>query len=243
MESAELMIEDLLREANDSITGENGSFIDHNMAEEKLQTATKLGSAGAYFRLGLLYGDPDGELYNTKKSLLMLNMALKHGHSRPLCFAQMASIYAANGDRRNAKIAYEKSFNDRELIDAIQEQLSYESAHALIAEESDGEEDEFFTAAREELGNSEFFPENQEEPGEVLVRESMLISAAMSMCLYFSYVGSEAAEPILSDSVLQLFPVTKNYAENNLADSPETYEIFELGVKRYAAAFELDDLG
>ncbi len=233
-ESAEDMISSLLQKANDLIEGENGSFINHEEAKDKLQIAAKLGSSEAYFRLALLYKTSDSELYNLKKSILMLNAALKYGYNPFSCYSELGTIYCMSHDSKNAYIAYNKLFNEIGLDEIVDAQIAHQESEKLSYSDDDieSEEDEFIRNLGKELNQSISRNDEKEKYQE---RQKILNSVAISLIWYFTHVGMGLVQPIASDSVPKLLELTRSYAE--LIPELDSTSFFEAGIQKYIDEF------
>jgi len=104
--------ESLVDEAISHINGSDDVFIDHHLAEEKLLSAVKLGSARAHIWLGRLYGDQGGSLFSPKKAISSVRKAIEEGYDPLECYAELAGIYFTQNDRANMSVAYLKYFSE-----------------------------------------------------------------------------------------------------------------------------------
>lgn len=237
-ENAESLINSLLQEANDLAEGENGSFINHEEAKDKLQTAAKLGSSEAYYRLALLYKNSDSELYNSKKSILMLNAALKYDYNPFHCYSELGAIYCTNHDQKNAHIAYNKLFNEIGLDEIINAYIDHQNSKKLSYsnDDIDSEEDEFIRDVGRELHENSLLLNNEEAIAQE--RQEIVHCVAMSLVWYFTHVGIGFLQPIASDSVPRLFELTRAFAD--LIPESSSTNFFEIGIQKYIDEFCLE---
>lgn len=113
----ETLIEYFRDEGHKYQYGVDGAFVDHYAAENKYLSAIRLGSNKAKYELGCLYADRDSDLYNPKKATQLLIEVYESETETYNCLSALADIFIVTGQIRNAELAYEKLFEDRQLLD------------------------------------------------------------------------------------------------------------------------------
>ena len=100
-----------------------GTDIDFKKASQYFEESLNLGNENAYYPLGIIYSNPNDDLYDIKKGIYYLKMT--SDKNNPYASFKLGKIYEQSDDKEQAHIHYRKSLKEFLELEKIEPKSSH----------------------------------------------------------------------------------------------------------------------